>query len=311
MDPRDAINKMDTGDLNSGGLLLPEQVKTFYQMVFDIAPFSQMCRKLRMSAKVGEIDKIAIGSRILRGKTEVTGPAGYAAATSFGKVDYTCARLCLPWEVSEDAYHDNIEGQGLEDRIMGMMTTQLCLDLEDLHWNSDSADNGADKAFLNLNNGWLKQIRNGGHVVTASAINGGKFTKDHLFAMYKAMPAKYFRTGNVKWCMNQATKIAWVEMISSRATGAGDLALLGTDVAQKPLGLDIVYCPSIPDGTVVLGDPMNFIIVSTWDVRIRKAAEGKDAVLNDMRYYACFLDDDPVIQELAGTVICEGIELPF
>jgi hypothetical protein len=56
---------------------------------------------------------------------------------------------------------------------------------------------------------------------------------------------------------------------------------------------------------------MNFIIVSTWDVRIRKAAEGKDAVLNDMRYYACFLDDDPVIQELAGTVICEGIELPF
>jgi len=302
---------MDTGDLNAGGLLLPEQVKTFYQMVFDIAPFSQLCRKLRMTAKVGEVDKIAIGSRILRGKTEVTGPESYRASTSFGKVDYTCARLCLPWEVSEDAYHDNIEGQGLEDRIMGMMTTQLGLDLEDLHWNSDPADVSADKDFLNLNTGWLKQITSGGHVVDGSLINGGAFCKDHLFNAYKAMPAKYFRTGNVKWMMNQATKIAWVEMISSRATGAGDLALLGTDVAQKPLGLDIVYCPSLPDGAVVLGDPQNFIIVSTWDVRIRKAAEGKDAVLNDMRYYACFLDDDPVIQELNGTVLLKNVVLPF
>ena len=62
---------------------------------------------------------------------------------------------------------------------------------------------------------------------------------------------------------------------------------------------------------MVLGDPQNFIVVNTWDVRIRKAAEGKDAVLNDMRYYACYLDDDPIIQETNGTVLCEGIDLPF
>ena len=59
MDPRDAIMKMDTGDLAAGGLLLPEQVKTFYEMIFDIAPFTGLCRKLQMSAKVGEVDKIA------------------------------------------------------------------------------------------------------------------------------------------------------------------------------------------------------------------------------------------------------------
>jgi hypothetical protein len=304
------------------GLILPEQVKQFYTMIFDIAPFSQQARKLRMTAKTGEIDKIYIGKRLVRPKHEATGPGAYRAANTFTRVPYTVARLCLPWECSEEMFHDNIEGEALEDKIMGMMTTQLGLDLEDLHWNSDTdyTDDGdpydpenpeGDEEFLRLNDGWLKQIRNGGHIVVPGGYGNGNFVKDHLFAMYKAMPAKYFRTANVKWMMNQATRIAWVEMVSSRATGAGDLALLGTDVANKPLGLEIVYCPSIPDGTIVLGDPQNFVIVNTWDVRIRKTVEGKDAIMNDMRYYSVFLDDDPIIQELDATVICEGIDLPF
>ena len=313
MDPREAVVKMTSNDM-AYGLMLPEQVKQFYVMIFDIAPFSQQCRKLRMSAKTGEIDKIYIGKRLVRGKHEGTGPDTYRAANTFAHVPYSVARLCLPWECSEDMFHDNIEGEALEDKIMGMMTTQLGLDLEDLHWNSDTAftdDTDPDYDFLTLNDGWLKQVRNSGHIVTASGINGGTFSKDHLFGMYKAMPPKFFRTGNVKWMMNAATRIAWVEMVSSRATGAGDLALLGTDVANKPLGLDIVYCPSIPDGTIILGDPQNFVIVSTWDVRIRKTVEGKDAIMNDMRYYSVFLDDDPIVQEFDATVICESIELPF
>jgi hypothetical protein len=75
------------------------------------------------------------------------------------------------------------------------------------------------------------------------------------------------------------------------------------------MGFKIVVVPSLADGKVVLADPQNFIAVNTWDVRIRKAAEGKSAVMNDMRYYSIFLDDDPIIEELDAVVAINGMTI--
>ena len=315
MDPVQAtsdIKKFVTSDMTYG-LLAPEQAKQFYVQVYDQVEWSKLHRKETKRAKTGEVDKIAIGHRLLRAKSE--GPAaddGYRVSPAFGRVQYTCVREKLPWEVSEEAFHDNIEGEGLEDKLMGMLTTQLGLDMEDLHWNGDTATNPADPDydFLSLNDGWWKQIIAGGHVIDATLVDGGAaISKSHFFAAYKALPGKYLRAGKVVWAMNAATEIAWVESISNRATSAGDLALLGADAVNKPLGFSIVKVPSLADGKVVLADPRNFIAVNTWDVRIRKATEGKSAVMNGMRYYSVFLDDDPVIEELDAAVVIDGMTL--
>jgi len=312
MDPVAAttnIRKLVTSDVTYG-LLAPEQAKQFYVQIYDVMEFSKLHRKERKTAKSGELDKIAIGQRLLRAKAE--GPAAddnYRVGATFGRVQYTCVRMKLPWEVSEETYHDNIEGEALEDKLMGMLTTQLGIDMEDLHFNADSAvAPGGDHDFLVLNDGWVKQITAGGHVVNGALINGGVISKDHFFTAYKALPHKYFRAGRVVWLMNPATRITWVETVSDRATSAGDLALLGGAVS-KPLGLAIVDVPCLTDGCVMLLDPQNLIAVNTWDVRIRKAAEGKSAVMNDMRYYSIYLDDDPVIEELDATVIISGMTL--
>ena len=306
MDPVQAaqnISKLVTGNVTYG-LLAPEQAKQFYVQVYQDIPWSALHRKERKTAKAGELDKIAVGTRLLRAKTEgPTGDDGYRVNPTFGRVPYTCVRLKLPWEVSEETFSDNIEGEALEDKLMRMLTTQLGIDLEDLHWNSDTgAAPGGDHDFLVLNDGWWKQLLAGAHVVNAALKNGGVICKAHFFDAYKAMPAKYLRTGKVVWAMNPATKIAWVESVSSRATGAGDLALLGADAVTKPMGFPIVDVPSLADGAVFLGDPMNLI-------RIRKAAEGKSAVMNDMRYYSVFLDDDPVIEELDAAVVIENMTI--
>jgi hypothetical protein len=313
MDPVAAttsIRKIVTSDVTYG-LLAPEQAKQFYVQVYDQIEWSKLHRKERKSAKTGELDKIAVGTRLLRAKTEgPSGDDGYRVGATFGRVPYTCVRVKLPWEVSEETFHDNIEGEALEDKLMGMLTTQLGIDLEDLHWNGDTAAApGGDHDFLVLNDGWWKQLVAGAHVVDGSAINSGVVSKGHFFAAYKALPNKYLRTGRVVWAMNPATRIAWVESVSNRATGAGDLALLGAEAVTKPLGIPIVDIPSLADGKVVLGDPQNFIAVNTWDVRIRKAAEGKSAVMNDMRYYSVYLDDDPVIEELDAAVVITGMTI--
>ncbi len=303
------IEKFVTGDV-SYGLLSPEQASRFYAEISVQIPFSGLHRKETRTAKSGEVDKIAVGNRLLRPKTEgPTGDDGYRVAPTFGRIPYTCVRMKLPWEVSEDVFHDNIEGESLEDRLMGMLTRQLAIDMEDLHWNGDTTDVSGDAAFLNLNEGWWKQLVAGAHTVNGAAINGGAVSKDHFFAAYKALPSKYMMAGSVRWMMNPATRIGWVEAVSNRATGAGDMALLGAEAVTKPMGIPIVEVPSLADGKVALSDPMNFITVNTWDVRIRKAAEGKSAVMNDMRYYSVFLDDDPVIEELDAAVIITGMTI--
>lgn len=311
MDPVEAtanIKKIVTGDVTYG-LLAPEQAKQFYVQIYDQVAWSKLHRKERRTAKNGELDKMALGARLLRAKTEAVDD-GYRVTPIFSRLTYSCVRMKLPWEVSEETFTDNIEGEALEDKLMGMLTTQLGLDMEDLHWNGDTAvAPGGDHDFLVLNDGWWKQLVAGAHVINGAAINGGVICKEHFFAAYRAMPPKYFRTGRVVWAMNPATKISWIEAVSNRATGAGDLALLGADAVTKPMGFSIVDVPSLGDGKVVLADPQNFIAVNTWDVRIRKAAEGKSAVMNDMRYFSVYLDDDPVIEELDAVVVISGMTL--
>lgn len=313
MDPREAITsirKFVTGDMASG-LLVPEQAKQFYVQVFDQLEFSKLHRKETKRAKSGEVDKIGLGQRLLREKVEAT-DNDYRVAPTFDKIEYTCKRVKLPWEMSEETIHDNIEGEGLETKFMGMLTTQTGIDLEDLHWNSDTATDHmhADYDFLKLNDGWLKQLETGAQVVDAAGagFTGTKIEKGKFFAAKRAIPSKYFSTGRMVWLMNESTKDAWVEYVSSRATGAGDLALLGS-AALTPLGYPIVKVPSFADGVVVFGDPMNFIAVNTWDIRVRKTTEGKSAVMNDMRYGSIFFDDDPVIEELEAAAIITNMTI--
>lgn len=313
MDPVQAISsirKFVTGDMTYG-LLNDEQAKQFYVQAFDQLEFSKLHRKERRTAKAGELDKLGIGSRVLRAKTE--GPSGdddYRVDPTTGQVPYTCVRIKLPWEMSEEAIHDNIEGEGLETKFMGMLTTQMGIDLEDLHWNGDVDDASADADFLNLNDGWLKQLVAGSNVVDATAVGfaDAMIGKDKLFAAVRAMPTKYLSNPRMSWMMSKITEYAWVEYVSSRATAAGDIALVGA-AAQTPLGFPIVHVPSMADGVVVLSDPKNFIAVNTWDVRIRKTSEGKEAVMNDMRYGSIFLDDDPVIEELDAAVVITNMEI--
>ena len=313
MDPVQAITsirKFVTDDVTYG-LLNDEQAKQFYVQVFETLEFSQLHRKERRTAKAGEVDKMGIGQRLLRAKDE--GPLAdddYRVAPTFGRVQYTCARIKLPWEISEEAIHDNIEGEALETKWMGMLTTQLGIDLEDLHWNGDTDDAGDDADFLNLNDGWLKQLVAGAHVVDASGegFDSTLIGKDKFFAAKRALPSKYLRGNNVRWMMNSTTQDAWNEYVSSRATSAGDAALLGA-AQQMPLGLPIARVPSFEDGVVVLADPKNFIAVNTWDVRIRKTSEGKSAVMNDMRYGSIFLDDDPIIEELDAAVVITNMTI--
>ncbi|MFY0127869.1 phage major capsid protein [Bacillus cytotoxicus] len=307
---------ISTGSISSG-LLNPEQSKEFFRMAFESTPFSQLHRKEMRKAKQGVIDKIAIGGRILRKKTEDKDDE-YRAGVKTSNVPYNTKAIRLPWEITEETLRENIEGEGFEDTVMTLMATQTGIDLEDLHWNGDEE---SSDPFLSINDGWLKKILKSkeSHIVDhaklvtgtgeAAAANG--FGKGSLFALSGAMPNKY-KNSNLRWIMSPNRREKWIEYLTNRPTGAGDAALLGAgDQVNKPMGYAIATVPSLTDDVIILADPRNFIAVNTYETRVRKTTEGKSAVMEDKRFYVIHFDDDAIIQEMDAVAILTNIPDTF
>lgn len=303
---------LSTADVTAG-LLNPEQSRTFLRQTFEATPLGNLIRHEMRRAKAGEIDKIGIASRILRKKTEDTDD-GYRAKPAFGKVEYTCTDVRLPWEITEETLRENIEGQGLEATITDLMTRQLGIDLEDLYLNGDSeipADDGGepptptpDYDFLKINDGWIKQIETGGHVEDRSAINGGAMSVDVYYDALNQMPNKY-NNGTLRWLMSPRRKQEWERyLIDKLITVGGGIT---DSLINNPAAIPAVPVPALPDDKIILTNPKNLVVVNSYNVIIRKTTEGKEAIMQDKRFYVIHLDFDPVIEELDATVIVKGL----
>ena len=129
---------IDTAELVAGGYLLPTQAKAFIKLAFESPDLLPFVRTIMMPSTKYEIDKIGIGKRLLRGVgSENEDQSPYTKKPIFGKLELDSKKYALPWEISEDSLEDNIEGQGLEATIAGLMSNQLGLDTEDIGVGGD------------------------------------------------------------------------------------------------------------------------------------------------------------------------------
>ncbi len=314
MNRREAIAKATTTRAVVGdGLLDPAQSRAFIRKIKESDPFGQAIRQEVVNAPSGEINKLATSSRIIRAAAE-NADDGYRAEPTFPTVPYATVKIRLPWEVTEDAYHENIEGEALEAKLVDEMTQQFGLDLSDLDINGDTADASGDAAFLNIDNGLLKYLATNAsgnvHRVNGGAINSGNLSKAHIFAAVQALPNRYRNQGNAKLFMSPARAIDWIEYLTDRATGAGDAALVGGGAAgNTPLGLDIVQVPQFPDSRIVFSNPKNFVRVISWQVRKRKVTGATDWELatRDKRGYIFFMKRDFIVEEDEAVVDLYGL----
>lgn len=314
MDRREAIAKatVTTSDVGSG-LLSVERGSAFIRALKEKGALSTAMRQETRTATSGEIDKMATGRRILRAATE-NADDGYRAGATFSSVTYSTRKVRLPWEITEDVFHENLEGQGFESTIVDEMTTQFSLDLEDLEINGDTAAGaGPDQAFLQINDGILKQITaaaTAGRIINGSTTNAGVIDKAHFFDALYAMPNKYRSNSNLRWIMSPARHIAWWEVLSNRSTAAGDALLEARGgAANGPLGIPVLEVPALPDSVLLLADPRNFVRVVSWQVRRRKVTGETDAELaaKDKRFYVFFIKHDVIIEEFDSVVMTTNL----
>lgn len=286
----------------TSGLLSPEQSKQFLIEAMDKTVLGRIIRTEFRRAKKGEIDKIGISNRQLRKKTE-NFDDGHRGQVKFDKVEYSTVDVRLPWEISEETLRQNIEGEGLEATITKLMTEQVAIDLEDLWLNADSQtpETDEDYEFLYLNDGFIKQIREGGHIVDCSLETEMTFQIWNKALLQ--MPNKY-NNGNLRWLMSPHRKQMWETTILEKSMSGGNI----TDKRiENPYSITAIEIPFMPDDVILLVDPRNLINVCTYDVNIRKTTEGKEAIMTDTRFYAIHLDFDSVIEELDATVIIDNL----
>ena len=196
-------------------------------------------------------------------------------------------------------------GWQIEAIITNLMTRQLGVDLEDIYLNGDEETPSTDKDydFLKLNDGWIKQISDGGHVYDASG--DSTMTLDIFYKTLQQLPNKY-NNGRLRWLMSPKRAQQWELYLLNKVVEKG--GAVPENVYTSPAKIKAVECPSMSDNKILLTDPQNLVVVNTYDMKIRKTTEGREAIMQDKRFYVCHLDFDAIIEEKDATAII--INLP-
>ena len=180
---------------NGGGLLTPAQSGTFIDYMWDATTLGAQVRTIAMAADEVELDRMAIGERLVRGATEAV-DNGVNAAVAFSKVSLGTVKFRMDWELSSESLEDGLEGEALEDHIARLMAAQAANDLEDLAINGDTQGHQGD-ALLKGFDGWRKRLFFGGTVLDANSITLPDGTADSglhrgtFNSALRAMPRKF------------------------------------------------------------------------------------------------------------------------
>jgi len=196
MDKRDLLEKVVNNSAigaGTGGILKPRQSNRFIDYLFDQSVLMKTARIVRMNAPTVEIDKVDLGTRIMKVATEGATTNQTDATPTFTKVSMTTVKLRLDWELTTEGLEDNIEGDSLEDHIASMMARQTSNDLEDLMINGDKSS--ADQLLVALDG--FKSLSRGrsglagvGVVVDAA---GANLTRSVFDKALRALPNKYLQ----------------------------------------------------------------------------------------------------------------------
>lgn len=281
----DLVNKADIAlsDLSAnGGLLNPEQTDTFIQILMNSPTLLNAARLVTMNGPQKKINKIGLGSRILRAATSATALADdQRAKPDLGSILLQSKEVIAELHIPYDVFEDNIEGGninapmgspagGLQDTIMALVGNRVALDLEELGVLGDSQ---STDSYLALCDGFLKRATS--HIVDAS---GATMSKDLCKAAVKAMPDKYLRNrGALEYFFSVDNETEYRDTVANRVTGLGDSALT-TVSALNVFGSPLNGASMMPNNKGIYTLPKNLIfgvqrkvnIEHDKDIRARK-----------------------------------------
>jgi hypothetical protein len=241
------------GTSGNAGLLNAEQSARFLDYMFDATVIGKVARTVRMKSDTSEIDRMAVGEKLMKLATEGDDTAANNAVT-FSKISLTTKKLRMDWELSTESLEDNIEGADLEDHIARLMATQAGNDIEDVILNGDTTltEDALYKSF----DGVVKKAKASAHVVEA----GGAGVSRELFnKALKAMPRKYKqRRADLRFLAgsNLIQDFLYANSIGTNQTIPQDIASSVIRGGTAPLGGPAGYVAPFAFGIPIVEVPL-------------------------------------------------------
>lgn len=155
-----------------------------------------------------------------------------------------------------------------------------------------------DADFLKVNDGWIKQIKEGGHILDKSTED--EMSLDMFYQMVASIPNKY-NNGKLRWLMSPRRAQQWELFLLNLVAHHG--GAVPDNMYTAPVKIATVECPSMSDDVILLTDPKNLIVVNSYTVKIRSTNTDKESIMMDKRFYVAHLDYDPIIEEKDATGI--------
>jgi hypothetical protein len=251
----------------SSGLLNAEQANEFIDYMWDATTLAKEGRRVIMRSNTVDLDKIAVGERIIRKATEATDTASNAAVT-FTKISLTTEKIRLDWEVSTEAKEDSIEGAGTATHIARLFASQAGNDIEDLAINGNIATGGAG---LNIIDGFVTRCTpgNGAHLLDGGDDAVARATFDRAL---KALPRKYKANRSaLRFYAGSGVVQDYLTSLTATVSGEVSVESLATDVlrgtisgpqgaggARYPLafGVPVVEVPLFDEGEHTVEAPV-------------------------------------------------------
>jgi len=249
-----------------------------------------------MRANSMELEKVNVGERVIRAAAQADATYNNTGA-QFSKVELTTKKIRLDWEVSAEALEDNVEGAGLEDHLVRLMTNAFANDIEDLAINGTGT---GSNPFLSIMPGFIKKHQdNGDSHEAVVTVADNAWTPAVMQDLVLAMPRKYRALkSNLKFYAgtdafagivknNGTLSDAIAEALGKNGNtaantqsyldGAGQT--FGGARTTRVLGIDVQEVPYYPDGYVDLTFPSNRVWGFQRDIVVnREYVAKKDTV---------------------------------
>lgn len=263
--------------VDDGGYLNPMQADAFLRILINQPTILNESRIVPMNSPKMEINRLGFMSRILHA-APASGSyldAGDRSSPTTEKITLTTSEILAEIHLAYDVLEDSIERAGLESTIMQMMAEHAALDLEELLILGDT-DTGGSDPYLDLQDGILKLATQN---VVAYAEVPDNYDVNIFKAGIQAMPIPYLRNrAALRFYTSHLLETEFAALQSARFTMLGDTRLEG-DYSEKlkAMGIPIVPCALMPEGTYVLTHPKNIVFgiqrqlqIETWrDIRAR------------------------------------------
>jgi len=306
-DPKDALDKVTTGDLAPGGELPRETFDEFFQEVQDESVVLDRVRTVPMGRSKQRIPKIGVGERLRRGQDENTGQGESNVNTGF--VDMDAEKGSIYWSLTRETVEENPERDQLANTIMSLMAQQWSADTEDLAFVGDEADGDA---FINQNDGWFEILETRGAPVYYQTDDGTPSTAtgtpqppdtEMFHDVIQTLDSKYLRDDPV-FMMNIQQLQEYYNSLVGRNDGLG-VAVLQGDTEVTPFNYDIVGSALIPESRGIFTTPQNLIYGLRYQLRMEVLQESDEVFDNDLfaKYKIVGKDDFQVEDENAAVRI--------